>query len=81
MWCTDKPAVPCYFTVPLRPDLRTALARFRLSAHPLRVVLGRRHDERYEARSCTLTAACRTILPVQDEEHVLFWCQYPVFVP
>jgi hypothetical protein len=76
---TDKPSVPRYFSVPLRPDLRTALARFRLSAHPLHVVLGRRTDGRYEARSCTLTEACRTILPVQDEEHVLFWCQYAAF--
>ena len=48
-------------------------------AHPLRVVLGRRVGERYEARSCTLTHACRTLQYIQDEEHVLFRCQHPTF--
>ena len=76
---TAKPSVPKYFTVPLRPDLRSALARFRLGAHPLRVALGRRIGERYEARSCTLTHACRTLQYIQDEEHVLFRCQHPTF--
>ena len=37
---TDRPPVPLYFTVSLLPDLRVALARFRLSAHNLKAQTG-----------------------------------------
>ena len=72
---TDKPAVPRYFYAPLRPEI--ALARFRLSAHPLRVVRGRYSGEDYYDRTCLLTDFCRHMLYVQDEWHVIFQCHHP----
>ena len=73
---TDKPRLPQYFTVPLRPDLRMALARFRLSAHNLRVVRGRYAGEDYYARVCGLVDDENCPVVVQDEMHMIFECQH-----
>ena len=72
---TDKPRLPRYFTVPLWPDLRMALARFRLSAHDLRVVRGRYAGEEYPVRICALTGD-ENCFAVQDEMHMVLECQH-----
>ena len=76
---TDKPPVPRYFIVSLRPDLRKALARFRLSAHNLRVVTGRYDRVDYFDRHCRLTQSADCQFP-QDEPHAVFHCPHPVLV-
>jgi hypothetical protein len=52
-----------------------ALARFRLSAHNLRVVRGRYAGEDYPARICALTGD-ENCFTVEDEMHMVFECQH-----
>ena len=73
---TDKPYVPAYLSAPLRPDLRIALARFRLCASTLGVVQGRLQGIRYADRKCGLTGGAACAAGVQDELHAIFNCEY-----
>jgi hypothetical protein len=52
-----------------------ALARFRLSAHNLRVVRGRYAGEDYYHRTCGLTGD-EDCMTVQDEQHMVLDCQH-----
>jgi hypothetical protein len=52
-----------------------ALARFRLSAHSLRVVRGRYAGEDYYHHTCGLTGD-EDCMTVQDEQHMLLDCQH-----
>ena len=53
------------------------LARFRLGAHTLRVEMGRRQDEVWEARTCQRCSQAHLqslACPVDDEHHCIFDC-------
>jgi hypothetical protein len=68
--------VPAYLSAPLRPDLRIALARFRLCASTLGVVQGRFQGIRYVDRKRGLTGGAACAAGIQDERHAAFSCEH-----
>ena len=73
---TDKPPVPRYLCVRMSKPLYVALAQFRLSAHHLAMVQGRRAGVPYLLWGCPLETDDPLHHEVQDEARAVLRCQF-----